>query len=38
MIMGIKEKILELLESAGERELRFIYIVLKNMIQNHAED
>lgn len=31
--MDLKQRILELLELAGERELRFIYIVLKNMIQ-----
>lgn len=30
----LKEKILELLESAGERELDIIYRILKNMIGN----
>ena len=30
------EKILELLDLAEERELRFIYIVLKNMIQKEG--
>ena len=34
--MGTKQKILELLESAGERELRFICIVLENMV--HPKD
>ena len=30
----LKEKILELLELAGERELDIIYRILKNMIGN----
>lgn len=29
----LKEKILELLESAGDRELDIIYRILKNIIQ-----
>ena len=35
--MDTKEKILELLDLAGERELRFIYIVLKNMVHQEEE-
>lgn len=33
MEKGLKGKILELLESAGERELDIIYRIIKNMLQ-----
>lgn len=36
--MDTKEKILELLEIAGERELRFIYIVLQNMVHQGGNE
>lgn len=36
--MDEKEKILKLLDLAGERELRFVRIVLENMLRQNPKD